>query len=97
VWLASPEAYFLKDKFFWVNWDAEELLARADEIQSTKLLNWIAEGVPCECLGSVHAKPRVMDCWPSGFKSASNSGFCFLMPNFLYGGFLLIFIRAAPI
>ena len=46
VWLASPEAYFLKDKFIWVNWDAEELLARADEIQSTKLLNWIAEGVP---------------------------------------------------
>jgi hypothetical protein len=36
----------LKGKFVWANWDAEELLARADEIQSSKLLNWIAEGVP---------------------------------------------------
>lgn len=46
VWLASHEAYFLKDKFVWANWDTEELLAMADEIQSTKLLNWIAEEVP---------------------------------------------------
>lgn len=46
VWLASFEAQFLKGKFVWANWDARELLARADEIQQSKLLNWIAEGVP---------------------------------------------------
>ncbi|EEU34499.1 uncharacterized protein NECHADRAFT_55027 [Fusarium vanettenii 77-13-4] len=32
VWLASPEAKFLKDKFVWANWDAQELLERAEEI-----------------------------------------------------------------
>ncbi|OGM48674.1 oxidoreductase [Aspergillus bombycis] len=46
VWLASPEAKFLKGKFVWANWDAQELVERASEIQSTKLLNWVVEGVP---------------------------------------------------
>ncbi|RAL00791.1 SDR family NAD(P)-dependent oxidoreductase [Aspergillus ibericus CBS 121593] len=46
VWLASPEAKFLKGKFVWANWDAQELLQRADEIQNSKLLNWIVDGVP---------------------------------------------------
>ncbi|KAB8210967.1 hypothetical protein BDV34DRAFT_220142 [Aspergillus parasiticus] len=46
VWLASPEAKFLKGKFVWANWDAQELLERASEIQSTKLLNWVVEGIP---------------------------------------------------
>ncbi|KAK0390087.1 hypothetical protein NLU13_3660 [Sarocladium strictum] len=32
VWLASPEARFLKSKFVSATWDAEELLRRADEI-----------------------------------------------------------------
>ncbi|KAH6954113.1 hypothetical protein HG530_015867 [Fusarium avenaceum] len=32
VWLASPEARFLKNKFISVNWDAEELLQRAKEV-----------------------------------------------------------------
>jgi hypothetical protein len=41
--LASSEAHFLKGKFVWANWD--ELLARADEIQNSKLLNWIIESV----------------------------------------------------
>ncbi|KAF3396963.1 Short chain dehydrogenase andI [Talaromyces pinophilus] len=46
LWLASDEAKFLKDKYVWVNWDAEELVKRAVEIQGSKLLNWIVEGVP---------------------------------------------------
>jgi hypothetical protein len=29
-----------------VNWDAEELVKWAVEIQGSKLLNWIVEGVP---------------------------------------------------
>ncbi len=40
VWLASPEAQFLRNKFVWVNWDAEELMARKDEIQDSMLLTW---------------------------------------------------------
>jgi hypothetical protein len=46
VWLASSEARFLSGKFVWANWDAEELLERAEEIKSTKLLIWVPEGVP---------------------------------------------------
>ena len=33
VWLASPEARFLKNKFLWVNWDVDELKAKAKEIE----------------------------------------------------------------
>ncbi|KAF2704665.1 putative oxidoreductase [Pleomassaria siparia CBS 279.74] len=33
VWLASPEARFLKGRFLWANWDVDELKARAEEIQ----------------------------------------------------------------
>ncbi|KAM0254685.1 hypothetical protein ACHAQJ_006535 [Trichoderma viride] len=32
VWLASPEAAFLRNKFVWVNWDVDELKARKHEI-----------------------------------------------------------------
>ena len=32
VWLTSPEAAFLHGRFVWVNWDVDELKARADEI-----------------------------------------------------------------
>ncbi|KAK3374680.1 hypothetical protein B0H63DRAFT_480731 [Podospora didyma] len=46
VWLASPEAKFLRGKFVWANWDAEELLARADEIKNSRLLTWLIDGVP---------------------------------------------------
>ncbi len=46
VWLASPEAAFLNRKFVWTNWDAQELLERADEIKSTTLLNWTIDGLP---------------------------------------------------
>lgn len=38
VWLTSPEAGFLKGRFVWVNWDAEELVARAKEIKEDPLL-----------------------------------------------------------
>jgi hypothetical protein len=44
VWLASPEAEFLKGKFVWANWDAQELMERAEEIKSTKLLSVILAG-----------------------------------------------------
>jgi hypothetical protein len=38
VWLASPEAEFLKGKFVWTNLDMDELNARATEIESSKIL-----------------------------------------------------------
>ena len=34
VWLASPEAHFLKGKYLWVNWDVDELKAQAKEIEA---------------------------------------------------------------
>ncbi|KAK6365531.1 hypothetical protein LTS17_011250 [Exophiala oligosperma] len=46
LWLASPEAGFLKGKFVWVNWDVDELTARADEISDSKLLKVLLNGVP---------------------------------------------------
>lgn len=47
VWLASPEAKFLRNKFVWVNWDVKELMARADEIISNEhLLKVNLNGVP---------------------------------------------------
>ncbi|KAL6411902.1 hypothetical protein AUP68_04281 [Ilyonectria robusta] len=45
VWLASEEAAFLKGKFVWANWDAQELMARAEEIQSSMLLRVTLSGV----------------------------------------------------
>jgi NAD(P)-dependent dehydrogenase (short-subunit alcohol dehydrogenase family) len=33
VWLASPEALFLKGKFVWSNWDVEELKGRKSDIE----------------------------------------------------------------
>ncbi|KAF5559917.1 reductase [Fusarium napiforme] len=45
VWLASEEAAFLKGKFVWTNWDAQELLSRAKEIESTMVLRVILNGV----------------------------------------------------
>lgn len=46
VWLASDEAKFLKGKYVWANWDAKELLERAEEIKSSKLLTWVVDGAP---------------------------------------------------
>jgi NAD(P)-dependent dehydrogenase (short-subunit alcohol dehydrogenase family) len=45
VWLASDEAKFLKGKFVWANWDTQELMARADEIQQSMLLRVSLNGV----------------------------------------------------
>ncbi|KAF9776776.1 hypothetical protein IL306_004971 [Fusarium sp. DS 682] len=46
VWLASPEAEFLKGKFVWANWDVDELKARAEEIKNSLLLRVTLNGVP---------------------------------------------------
>ena len=46
VWLASPEAEFLKGKYVWANWDVEELKERKEEIQNSRLLTWMLDGVP---------------------------------------------------
>ncbi|RMZ83010.1 hypothetical protein DV737_g1768, partial [Chaetothyriales sp. CBS 132003] len=46
VWLASPEAEFLKGKFVWVNWDVDELKARAEELKKSQLLKVLLNGVP---------------------------------------------------
>ncbi|KAK5165300.1 uncharacterized protein LTR77_009398 [Saxophila tyrrhenica] len=34
LWLASPEARFLKNKYLWANWDIEELRRRAEELEA---------------------------------------------------------------
>jgi hypothetical protein len=46
VWLASPEAEFLKGKFVWANWDVDELKAHAEEIKESMLLRIVLNGVP---------------------------------------------------
>lgn len=46
VWLASPEARFLKGKFLWANWDVDELKARAKEIESTGMFDVQVVGWP---------------------------------------------------
>ncbi|KAL2203435.1 NAD(P)-binding protein [Sarocladium strictum] len=45
VWLASPEAAFLKGKFVWANWDKDELVAKADEIKNSPLFRILLHGV----------------------------------------------------
>ncbi|KAF7536568.1 hypothetical protein G7054_g4407 [Neopestalotiopsis clavispora] len=55
VWLASPEAQFLKGKFLWTNWDVDELKAKAEEIQSGSFLNLDLVGWPfSESAGKEH-------------------------------------------
>ena len=45
VWLATPEAEFLKSgRFLWANWDVEELIARKAEIEADPLLFRITIG-----------------------------------------------------
>ena len=46
VWLASPEAKFLKGKFLWANWDVDELKAQAKEIEANTLLSMGLVGWP---------------------------------------------------
>lgn len=45
VWLASEEAKFLRGKFVWANWDAQELLWRSEEIQNSMHLQVTLNGV----------------------------------------------------
>jgi hypothetical protein len=46
VWLASPEARFLKGKFLWTNWDVDELKAQAKEIEATDKFSVKMVGYP---------------------------------------------------
>jgi hypothetical protein len=46
LWLASPEAAFLKGKYIWANWDIEEMKARATEILQTDMLTVKLGGWP---------------------------------------------------
>jgi NAD(P)-dependent dehydrogenase (short-subunit alcohol dehydrogenase family) len=46
VWLASPEAKFLRSKYVWVNWDVDELMGRSKEIENSKLLTVMLDGLP---------------------------------------------------
>ncbi|KAK5290617.1 hypothetical protein LTR99_011018 [Exophiala xenobiotica] len=56
VWLVSPEAKFLKSKYVWANWDVDEMIARAEEIQNSTLLTWSVEGVQMEAASIVYSK-----------------------------------------
>lgn len=45
VWVASPDAAFLKGKLVWANWDMDELIAKKEELESSPqltvgLLGW---------------------------------------------------------
>ena len=46
VWLASPQARFLKGKFVWSNWDVEELSKRKEEIEKGTFLDFGLVGWP---------------------------------------------------
>lgn len=48
VWLASPEARFLKGKFLWTNWDVNELKSRTREVEASIQLNIGLIGWPFE-------------------------------------------------
>jgi NAD(P)-dependent dehydrogenase (short-subunit alcohol dehydrogenase family) len=39
VWVASPEARFLRGKYIWANWDVDELKEKKKEIEGTPLLS----------------------------------------------------------
>jgi hypothetical protein len=45
VWIASPEAEFLKGKFVWSNWDVDELKAKREHFANSNdltlgLIGW---------------------------------------------------------
>ncbi|KAL1592995.1 hypothetical protein SLS59_009465 [Nothophoma quercina] len=46
VWLASPQARFLKGKYLWTNWDVDELVARKEEIEGSNFLELGLVGWP---------------------------------------------------
>ncbi|OAL38564.1 hypothetical protein AYO20_02214 [Fonsecaea nubica] len=45
VWLASPEAEFLRGRLAWANWDVEEMKSRKDEIVEKDLLRLELTGI----------------------------------------------------
>ena len=51
VWLASPEARFLKGKFLWANWDVEELQSQANEVELSTQLSIGLIGWPWKSAG----------------------------------------------
>jgi NAD(P)-dependent dehydrogenase (short-subunit alcohol dehydrogenase family) len=46
VWLCSPEAKFLRNKFVWANWDVDEMKAKAAEIQGSPAFSMNLTGWP---------------------------------------------------
>lgn len=46
VWLCSNEARFLRGKFVWANWDAEELLQKKAQIEGSPMLTINCIGWP---------------------------------------------------
>jgi len=46
LWLASPEARFLKGKFLWANWDVDELKAQAEFYEGSSTLEFGLVGWP---------------------------------------------------
>lgn len=51
VWLASPEAAFLKGRLVWANWDVDELKSQAQEIQSGQQMTSGVIGWPYRHMG----------------------------------------------
>jgi hypothetical protein len=52
VWISRSEAQFLNGKFVWVNWDVEELKAKAEEISSGDQLTVGINGWPFQHVAS---------------------------------------------
>ncbi|KAK7947913.1 uncharacterized protein PG986_008799 [Apiospora aurea] len=63
LWLASPEAVFLKGKFLWSNWDVDELKTRAAEIEASQEFNIQVVGWPFGGPAEVTMAPDAADHW----------------------------------
>jgi hypothetical protein len=46
VWMASPEAAFLRGRQVWANWDVDELKLEADVLQAGRMLTSVMSGWP---------------------------------------------------
>lgn len=44
VWVASPQAAFLKGRFVWANWDVTELMERQKEVIANPMLLTLSLG-----------------------------------------------------
>jgi len=62
VWLASPEAGFLRNKFLWANWDVDELMERKEELEQSEGLLGITLG------GWPFGEERFVSSWGKGGK-----------------------------